>query len=106
MPSLSIISLLAKEEEIALNTALNKKDVDWNASTPKMLDKDKNNIPDLVQAPSAVNAPTMQPLATATAGATTEATTAGAGAKGTGSQVGDIALQLAPMLIDNIGNFL
>lgn len=96
----------AKEEEIALNTALNKKDVDWNASTPKMLDKDKNNIPDLVQAPSAVNAPTMQPLATATAGATTGATTAGAGAKGIGSQIGDVALQLAPMLIDNIGNFL
>ena len=96
----------AKEEEIALNTALNKKDVDWNASTPKMLDNDKNNIPDLVQAPSAVNAPTMQPLATATAGATTGATTAGAGAKGIGSQIGNAALQLAPMLIDNIGNFL
>ena len=96
----------AKEEEIALNTALNKKDVDWNASTPKMLDNDKNNIPDLVQAPSAVNAPTMQPLATATAGATTGATTAGAGAKGIGSQIGSAALQLAPMLIDNIGNLL
>ena len=96
----------AKEEEIKLNTELNKKDVDWNASTPKMLDNDKNNIPDLVQAPSAVNAPTMQPLATATAGATTGATTAGAGAKGIGSQIGDAALQLAPMLIDNIGNFL
>ena len=100
----------AKEEEIKLNTELNKKDVDWNASTPKMLDNDKNNIPDLVQAPSAVNAPTMQPLVTATAGATagatTGATTAGAGAKGIGSQVGDVALQLAPMLIDNIGNFL
>ena len=94
----------AKEEEIALNTALNKKDVDWNASTPKMLDTDKNNIPDLVQSPSAVNAPTMQPLATA--GATTGATTAGAGAKGIGSQIGNAALQLAPMLIDNIGNFL
>ena len=96
----------AKEEEIALNTALNKKDVDWNASTPKMLDADKNNIPDLVQAPSAVNEPTMQPLATATAGATTGATTAGAGAKGIGSQIGNAALQLAPMLIDNIGNLL
>ena len=96
----------AKEEEIALNTALNKKDVDWNASTSKMLDVDKNNIPDLVQAPSAVNAPTMQPLATATAGATTGATTAGAGAKGIGSQIGSAALQLAPMLIDNIGNLL
>ena len=94
----------AKEEEIKLNTELNKKDVDWNASTPKMLDNDKNNIPDLVQAPSAVNAPTMQPLATA--GATTGATTAGAGAKGIGSQIGSAALQLAPMLIDNIGNFL
>ena len=94
----------AKEEEIKLNTELNKKDVDWNASTPKMLDSDKNNIPDLVQAPSAVNAPTMQPLATA--GATTGATTAGAGAKGIGSQIGSAALQLAPMLIDNIGNFL
>ena len=96
----------AKEEEIALNTELNKKDVDWNASTPKMLDNDKNNIPDLVQAPSAVNAPTMQPLTTATAGATTGATTAGAGAKGIGSQIGSAALQLAPMLIDNIGNLL
>lgn len=96
----------AKEEEIALNTALNKKDVDWNASTSKMLDNDKNNIPDLVQAPSVVNAPTMQPLATATAGATTGATTAGAGAKGIGSQIGNAALQLAPMLIDNIGNYL
>ena len=96
----------AKEEEIALNTALNKKDVDWNNPAPKMLYNDKNNIPDLVQAPSAVNAPTMQPLATATAGATTGATTAGAGAKGIGSQIGSAALQLAPMLIDNIGNFL
>ena len=96
----------AKEEEIALNTALNKKDVDWNASTPKMLDADKNNIPDLVQAPSAVNEPTMQPLVKATAGATTGATTAGAGAKGIGSQIGSAALQLAPMLIDNIGNLL
>ena len=96
----------AKEEEIKLNTALNKKDIDWNNPAPKMLDNDKNNIPDLVQAPSAVNAPTMQPLATATAGATTGATTAGAGAKGIGSQIGSAALQLAPMLIDNIGNFL
>ena len=94
----------AKEEEIALNTELNKKDVDWNASTPKMLDNDKNNIPDLVQSPSAVNAPTMQPLVTA--GATTGATTAGVGAKGIGSQIGSAALQLAPMLIDNIGNLL
>ena len=33
-------------------------------------------------------------------------TTAGAGAKGIGSQIGSAALQLAPMLIDNIGNFL
>ena len=96
----------AKEEEIKLNTELNKKDVDWNASTPKMLDNDKNNIPDLVQAPSAINAPIMQPLATATTGATTGATTAGAGAKGIGSQIGSAALQLAPMLIDNIGNLL
>ena len=96
----------AKEEEIKLNTALNKKDVDWNNPAPKMLDNDKNNIPDLVQAPSAVNAPTMQPLVTTTAGATTGATTAGAGAKGIGSQVGSAALQLAPMLIDNIGNLL
>ena len=96
----------AKEEEIKLNTELNKKDVDWNASTPKMLDNDKNNIPDLVQAPGAVNAPTMQPLVTATEGATTGATTAGAGAKGIGSQIGSAALQLAPMLIDNIGNLL
>ena len=96
----------AKEEEIKLNTELNKKDVDWNDPAPKMLDNDKNNIPDLIQAPSAVNAPTMQPLATATAGATTGATTAGAGAKGIGSQIGNAALQLAPMLIDNIGNLL
>ena len=115
----------AKEEEIALNTALNKKDVDWNASTPKMLDKDKNNIPDLVQAPSAVNAPTMQPLVTSKVvtgvvpgvgevakvgevarAAGTGATTAGAREKGIGSQIGSAALQLAPMLIDNIGNFL
>ena len=94
----------AKEEEIKLNTELNKKDIDWNNPAPKMLDNDKNNIPDLVQAPSAVNAPTMQPLATA--GATTGATTAGAGAKGIGSQIGSAALQLAPMLIDNIGNLL
>ena len=96
----------AKEEKIKLNTELNKKDIDWNNPAPKMLDNDKNNIPDLVQAPSAVNAPTMQPLATATAGATTGATTAGAGAKGIGSQIGSAALQLAPMLIDNIGNLL
>ena len=96
----------AKEEEIKLNTELNKKDIDWNNPAPKMLDNDKNNIPDLVQAPSAVNAPTMQPLVTTTAGATTGATTAGAGAKGIGSQVGSAALQLAPMLIDNIGNLL
>lgn len=113
----------AKEEEIALNTALNKKDVDWNASTSKMLDKDKNNISDLIQAPSAVNAPTMQPLVTSKAvtgvvpglgevtkarevTTTTGATTAGVGAKGIGSQIGSAALQLAPMLIDNIGNYL
>ena len=97
----------AKEEEIALNTALNKKDVDWNASTSKMLDNDKNNIPDLVQAPSAVNAPTMQPLTTANAGVgATTATTATTATKGIGSQIGSAALQLAPMLIDNIGNFL
>ena len=96
----------AKEEKIKLNTELNKKDIDWNNPAPKMLDNDKNNIPDLVQAPSAVNAPTMQPLTTATAGATTGATTAGAGAKGIGSQIGSAALQLAPMLIDNIGNLL
>lgn len=113
----------AKEEEIALNTALNKKDVDWNASTPKMLDKDKNNIPDLVQAPSAVNAPTMQPLVTSKAvtgvvpglgevakarevTTTAGATTAVPVAKGIGSQIGSAALQLAPMLIDNIGNYL
>ena len=96
----------AKEEEIKLNTELNKKDVDWNASTPKMLDKDKNNIPDLVQAPSAVNAPTMQPLVKAGTEVGTGATTTAATAKGIGSQVGSAALQLAPMLIDNIGNFL
>ena len=97
----------AKEEEIKLNTELNKKDVDWNASTPKMLDKDKNNIPDLVQAPSAVNAPTMQPLVKAGAEVGTGATTTVATAtKGIGSQIGSAALQLAPMLIDNIGNFL
>lgn len=95
----------AKEEEIALNTALNKKDVDWNASTPKMLDKDKNNIPDLIQAPSAVNAPTMQPLTKveATTGTPTGTSTT---VKGIGSQIGSTALQLAPMLIDNIGNLL
>ena len=93
----------AKEEEIALNTALNKKDVDWNASTPKMLDKDKNNIPDLIQAPSAVNEPTMQPLVKTEAVAGAGAATA---TKGIGSQIGNAALQLAPMLIDNIGNFL
>ena len=96
----------AKEEKIKLNTELNKKDIDWNNPAPKMLDNDKNNIPDLVQAPGAVNEPTMQPLTTATAGATTGATTAGAGAKGIGSQIGSAALQLAPMLIDNIGNLL
>lgn len=96
----------AKEEEIALNTALNKKDVDWNASTSKMLDKDKNNIPDLVQAPSAVNAPTMQPLVKAGAEVGTGATTAATATKGIGSQIGSAALQLAPMLIDNIGNLI
>ena len=99
----------AKEEEIKLNTELNKKDVDWNASTSKMLDVDKNNIPDLIQAPSAVNAPTMQPLTTANAGvgATTATTSAATTtAKGIGSQIGSAALQLAPMLIDNIGNLL
>lgn len=80
----------AKEEEIALNTALNKKDVDWNASTP-----------------SAVNAPTMQPLTKveSTTGIPTGTATATT-AKGIGSQIGSTALQLAPMLIDNIGNFL
>ena len=96
----------AKEEEIKLNTELNKKDIDWNNPAPKMLGNDKNNISDLVQAPSAVNAPTMQPLVTATAGATAGATTAGAEEKGIGSQIGSAALQLAPMLIDNIGNLL
>ena len=96
----------AKEEEIALKTELNKKDVDWNASTPKMLDNDKNNIPDLVQAPSAVNEPTMQPLVKVGAEVGTGATTTAATAKGIGSQIGSAALQLAPMLIDNIGNFL
>ena len=96
----------AKKEEIALNTELNKKDVDWNASTPKMLDADKNGIPDLVQAPGAVNEPTMQPLVKAGAEVGTGATTATATAKGIGSQIGNAALQLAPMLIDNIGNFL
>ena len=103
----------AKEEEIKLNTELNKKDIDWNNPAPKMLDNDKNNIPDLVQAPGAVNAPTMQPLVTATTGATTAGGTGaggtgagGTGAKGIGSQIGSAALQLAPMLIDNIGNLL
>ena len=93
-----------KQEEIALNTELNKKDVDWNNSTPKMLDNDNNKIPDLVQAPSAVNEPTMQPLVKAGAGAGAGAATTTA--KGIGSQIGSAALQLAPMLIDNIGNFL
>ena len=75
----------AKEEEIKLNTALNKKDVDWNASTLNI-----------------------QPLATTGAGAatTTGATTGATTAKGIGSQIGSAALQLAPMLIDNIGNLL
>ena len=87
--------------------------------------QDKNNIPYLIQAPSTVNVPTMQPLVTSKAitgvvpgvgevakvgevarAAGTGATTAGAGAKGIGSQIGSAALQLAPMLIDNIGNFL
>lgn len=92
---------------------LNAKDVDWNQTktqptVPKMVDVDKNNIPDLVQAPSAVNAPTMQPLTTANTGvgATTATATATTATKGIGSQIGSAALQLAPMLIDNIGNFL
>ena len=92
---------------------LNAKDVDWNQTkiqptVPKMLDADKNGIPDLVQAPSAVNAPTMQPLVKtgATTGVTTGAGVGATATKGIGSQVGDVALQLAPMLIDNIGNFL
>ena len=90
---------------------LNVKDVDWNQTktqptVPKMLDNDKNNISDLVQAPSAVNEPTMQPLVKVGAEVGTGATTTAATAKGIGSQIGNAALQLAPMLIDNIGNFL
>ena len=84
----------AKEEEIALNTALNKKDVDWNASTLN------------IQPLATTGAGEVANAVGATAGATTGATTAGAGAKGIGSQIGSAALQLAPMLIDNIGNLL
>ena len=73
-----------------LTEELNAKDVDWNQTKTQ---------------------PTIQLLsnveAGAGAGATTAATTAETTtAKGIGSQVGDVALQLAPMLIDNIGNFL
>ena len=107
----------AKEEEIALNTALNKKDVDWNASTLNIQPLATTGAGEVAKAKAVARAtagvvsiPGAGEVANAVGvakGATTAGTTtAGAGAKGIGSQIGNAALQLAPMLIDNIGNFL
>ena len=106
----------AKEEEIKLNTELNKKDVDWNASTLNIQPLATTGAGEVAKAKAVASAtagvvaiPGVGEVANAVGaakGATTGATTAGAGAKGIGSQIGDAALQLAPMLIDNIGNFL
>lgn len=87
---------------------LNAKDVNWNQTkvqptASKMLDVDKNGIPDLIQAPSNTTTTT---ASTVTTPATSTTPTASTAAKGIGSGLGDAALQLAPMLIDNIGNFL
>ena len=107
----------AKEEEIALNTALNKKDVDWNASTLNIQPLATTGAGEVAKAKAVARAtagvvsiPGAGEVANAVGaakGATTAGTTtAGAAAKGIGSQIGSAALQLAPMLIDNIGNFL
>ena len=108
----------AKEEEIALNTALNKKDVDWNASTLNMQPLVTTGAGEVAKARAVAGATTGAVLipgageVVKAVGATTTgvgATTTGVGAttaKGIGSQIGSAALQLAPMLIDNIGNFL
>ena len=107
----------AKEEEIALNTALNKKDVDWNASTLNIQPLATTGAGEVAKAKAVARAtagvvsiPGAGEVANAVGaakGATTAGTTtAGAAAKGIGSQIGNAALQLAPMLIDNIGNLL
>ena len=107
----------AKEEEIKLNTALNKKDVDWNASTLNIQPLATTGAGEVAKAKAVARAtagvvsiPGAGEVANAVGaakGATTAGTTtAGAAAKGIGSQIGSTALQLAPMLIDNIGNFL
>ena len=107
----------AKEEEIALNTALNKKDVDWNASTLNIQPLATTGAGEVAKAKAVARAtagvvsiPGAGEVANAVGaakGATTAGTTtAGAAAKGIGSQIGSAALQLAPMLIDNIGNLL
>ena len=107
----------AKEEEIALNTALNKKDVDWNASTLNIQPLATTGAGEVANAKAVARAtagvvaiPGAGEVANAVGaakGATTAGTTtAGAAAKGIGSQIGSAALQLAPMLIDNIGNLL
>lgn len=107
----------AKEEEIKLNTALNKKDVDWNASTLNIQPLATTGAGEVAKAKAVARAtagvvsiPGAGEVANAVGvakGATTAGTTtAGAAAKGIGSQIGSTALQLAPMLIDNIGNLL
>ena len=107
----------AKEEEIKLNTELNKKDVDWNASTLNIQPLATTGAGEVAKAKAVASAtagvvsiPGVGEVANAVGaakGATTAGTTtAGAAAKGIGSQIGSTALQLAPMLIDNIGNLL
>ena len=107
----------AKEEEIALNTELNKKDVDWNASTLNIQPLATTGAGEVAKAKAVARAtagvvsiPGAGEVANAVGaakGATTAGTTtAGVAAKGIGSQIGSAALQLAPMLIDNIGNLL
>ena len=103
----------AKEEEIALNTALNKKDVDWNNPAPKMQSLMTTGAEEVAKAKAVAKAaagvvsiPGAGEVAKAVGAAKGATTAATATAKGIGSQVGDVALQLAPMLIDNIGNFL
>ena len=107
----------AKEEEIKLNTELNKKDVDWNASTLNIQPLATTGAGEVAKAKAVASAtagvvsiPGVGEVANAVGaakGATTAGTTtAGVAAKGIGSQIGSTALQLAPMLIDNIGNLL
>ena len=102
----------AKEEEIKLNTELNKKDVDWNASTLNIQPLVTTGAGEVAKARAVAGATTGAVLipgageVARAVGATTAGATAGATAKGIGSQIGNAALQLAPMLIDNIGNFL